>query len=362
MKKSEIEVYHSSSGSRIYRIPLDLFPGLKGFAHLLCKEEIVALIDVGSGFGESNRQLESGLQEIQDAYSERADWGSITHILISHAHIDHFGGLPYVQERCQAPVGIHELDRPILIRYEDRLGIIAQELQAFLIQAGISQARQNNLMDLYLLNKHLFQSVPLNFTFNEVGMRIGPISILHVPGHCPGQVVFIVDDILLSSDHVLQNTSPHQAPEQLALNTGLGHYLESLEKIRPLSSSIKWVLGGHEAPFHDLETRIEDIKRLHQERLAQILDYLDEPRTIAEVSDWLFPDVHGYHELLAIEETAAHIEFLFQRGYVFIENVDQMEQGSSEPFRYLQEKNIVKPRFTSNEPVLEHKRRDDRIN
>lgn len=192
-------------------------------------------------------------------------------------------------------------------------------------------------------------------------MQIGPISTLHVPGHCPGQVVFIVDDILLSSDHVLQNTSPHQAPEQLTLNTGLGHYLESLEKIRPLSSSIKWVLGGHEKPFHDLEMRIDDIKRLHQERLAQVLDYLEEARTIAEVSDWLFPNAHGYHELLAIEETGAHMEYLAQRGHVYIENMDQIEQGSSVPFRYLQEKNIVRPRFTSVEPVLEHMRRDDRI-
>lgn len=361
MEKSEIEVFHSSSGSRIYRIPLDLFPGLNGFAHVLFKEDIVALIDVGSGFGESNRQLELGLQAIQNAYGEIANWDSITHILISHAHIDHFGGLPFVQEHCQAPVGIHELDRPILIRYEERLGIIAQELQAFLIQAGVSQARQNKLMDLYLLNKHLFHSVPLNFTFDEVGMKIGPISILHVPGHCPGQVVFIVDDILLSSDHVLQNTSPHQAPEQLTLNTGLGHYLESLEKIRPLSSSIQWVLGGHEKPFHDLEMRIDDIKRLHQERLAQVLDCLEEARTIAEVSDWLFPNAHGYHELLAIEETGAHMEYLAQRGHVYIENMDQIEQGSSVPFRYLQEKNIVRPRFISIEPVLEHMRRDDRI-
>jgi glyoxylase-like metal-dependent hydrolase (beta-lactamase superfamily II) len=359
--RPQVDAYHSSNGSRIYRIPLDLFPGLQGYAHILFTENIVAIVDVGSGFGESNEQLEAGLEEIQDVYGESARWDAITHILISHGHIDHFGGLPFVQERCHAPIGIHELDRPILNRYEERLKLVAQQLSTFLIQAGVAVERQRRLMQLYLFNKYLFQSIPPNFTFNEVGMQLGPISIQHVPGHCPGQVIFVVDDILLSSDHVLQNTSPHQAPEQLALNTGLGHYLESLEKIRPLSHSIRCVLGGHEAPFQDLETRIEDIKRLHQERLGLVLDCLKEPKTISEVSDMLFPEVHGYHELLAIEETGAHIEYLDQRGYVFVENVDQIVEERSVPFRYLRQQNIIEPKIVSTETVLQHMRRDERI-
>jgi glyoxylase-like metal-dependent hydrolase (beta-lactamase superfamily II) len=362
LDKSEIKAFHSSNGARIYRIPLDLFPGLKGFAHLLFAENIIALIDVGSGFGESNEQLEAGLEEIQDTYGESAGWDSITHILISHAHIDHFGGLPFVHERCHAPVGIHELDRPVLNHYEDRLRLVAQQLRMFLIQAGVSIERQNRLMDLYLFNKYLYKPIPLDFTFNEMGMQVGPISILHVPGHCPGQVVFIVDEILLSSDHVLQSTSPHQAPEQLILNTGLGHYLESLEKIKTLSHSVHWVLGGHEAPFNDLEARIENIKQLHQERLWIVLDYLEESKTIAEVSDMLFPEASGYHELLAIEETGAHIEYLLERGYIFIENIDQIEEESYFPFYYLRQKDTKQPRIHSNGTVLQHIRRDKEFN
>ena len=352
MNKTEIGVFHSSGGSRIYRIPLDLFPGLKGFAHLLYTKDLMVLIDVGSGFGESNHQLEEGLELIQSGYGERASWGAITHILISHAHIDHFGGLPFVQDHCQAPVGIHELDRPVLINYEERLSMTARKLQSFLIQAGVSQERRSRLMDLYLFNKHLCKSVPLDFTFNEMGMKLGPISILHVPGHCPGQVIFIVDDILLSSDHILQNTSPHQAPEQLTMHTGLSHYLDSLEQIRPLSPVIRWVLGGHEAPFNELDARIDAIKRLHQNRLVQVLECVDEPKTIVEISDWLFPDVHGYHELLAIEETGAHIEYLVQRGYVHIENVSQVEQIPTMPFRYLQQRNVDKPQIVPDKTVL----------
>lgn len=353
MNRSGIEVHNTSLGAKIYRIPLDLFPGLQGYAHIVIKGNIVALIDVGSGFGDCNGQLEAGLEEIQYTYNEKANWDAITHVLISHGHIDHFGGLHFVQERCEAPVGIHELDQRVLIYYEDRLTIVARRLHDFLIEAGVSSERQKNLMDLYLLNKHLFRSVPLDFTFNEVGMQIGPISIIHVPGHCPGQVVFKIDDILLSSDHVLQNTSPHQAPEQLTLNTGLGHYLDSLEKIRSLSKSVNLVLGGHEGPFYDLEARILEIMRLHEERLNLVMEALEQPRTIAEVSDVLFPDVEGYHELLAIEETGAHVEYLTQRGYVSIDNLEQMEVNRSLPVRYRKRENIPKLSIVSECVVLE---------
>jgi len=361
VKGPAIELFHTCQGARIYRILLDLFPSLQGYAHVLFHQELAALVDVGSGFGDCNEQLEAGLEEIRKNYGERAQWDTLTHVLISHAHIDHFGGLSFVQDRCQAPVGIHELDRRVLNRYEDRLTIVAQKLQAFLVEAGVSLERHERLMDLYLFNKHLFKSVPVDFTFSEVGMKIGPISIVHVPGHCPGQVVFQVDDILLSGDHVLKETSPHQAPELLTMNTGLGHYLESLEKIRPLSHLTRWVLGGHEGPFTDLEARIDTIKQLHQDRLNQVLNSLRESKTIAEVSDQLFPDAHGYHELLALEEIGAHVEYLHQRGYLYIENLESAIEGESIPFYYHQLENVFTTESNLNEIVLHDVRRGEKI-
>ncbi len=361
MGRPAVERYHTSNGARIYRIRLDLFPSLEGYAHLVLAKDVIALVDVGSGFGDSNEQLAGGLQEIHKRYGERTEWETLTHILISHGHIDHFGGLHFVREHCQAPVGIHELDCRVLLQYEDRLTLIAQQLEKYLVNAGVSLGRRERMMDLYLLNKHLFRSVSVDFTFNKNFMQVGPIQIMHVPGHCPGQVVFQIDDILLSSDHVLENTSPHQAPERLSLNTGLGHYLDSLEKIRPISSRIKLVLGGHEGPFQDLESRIIEIMELHQERLTKVMEVLEQPRTIAEVSDYLFPNVDGYHELLAIEETGAHIEYLAQRGFLSIANMDQIEKQNSVPICYHRYENISVPRIFPESFPVERARRDEKV-
>ena len=125
-------------------------------------------------------------------------------------------------------MGVHELDLRVLTNYEQRVTVIAHRLREFLAEAGVCAEEREAIMSLYLINKQLFASMPVDFTYEAIGMSLGPLQMLHVPGHCPGQVVIRVDDILLSADHVLQEISPHQSPERLSQNTGLGHYLQSL--------------------------------------------------------------------------------------------------------------------------------------
>lgn len=340
VSENGIELYRSSNGAKVFRIPLELFPSLTGFAHLVIAGDITALIDVGSGVGDSNQQLEEGLLEIKKEFGDACAWSDLSHIIITHGHIDHFGGLPFVKSKTSAPIGVHELDRRVLTGYEERLVYVAHRLQEFLIEAGVSSANQEALMNMYLLNKHLFKSVPIDFVISNSSSSIGPLSFIHVPGHCPGQIAIRVDDILLTSDHVLKNTSPHQSPEQLTMNTGLGHYLDSLEKIEPLSTEINVSLGGHEPAMKDLGQRILEIVKLHEERLEQVMTLLDEPRTVAQISNALFPGAEGYHELLAIEEAGAHVEYLAQRGHLAIENLEDLEMGDPVPIRYRRRNNI----------------------
>ncbi|MFQ5943488.1 MAG: MBL fold metallo-hydrolase [Anaerolineales bacterium] len=328
------KAFISRGGVRIYRIPIHLFPELWGYAHLLVADGIAALVDVGSGFGESNDHLEFGLDVVRNEFGEAIGWRDLTHVLITHGHIDHFGGLAYVRERTQAPIGIHELDRRVLTAYEERLATVALRLSRFLTETGVGTEEREDLMDLYLLSKQLYASQPVDFTFESQGMQIGPMEIVHVPGHTPGQVVILVDDVLLSADHILEKISPHLAPERLTLTTGLDHYLESLEKSRTLVDRTKLVLGGHERPFHDLSTRIKETRELYMDRLVHVLDLARAPMTIADLAQGLFGETAGYHRLLALEEAGAYVEYLSVRGYLGVEDLESLESGADAPIRY----------------------------
>jgi glyoxylase-like metal-dependent hydrolase (beta-lactamase superfamily II) len=182
---------------------------------------------------------------------------------------------------------------------------------------------------MYKITKSLYRSVNVDFTYEAMGMKLGPFKFIHVPGHCAGHVVIQLHDCLFSGDHILEKTSPHQAPEQITLSTGVDTYLRSLELIKPLAEKVKLTLGGHENPIYELGKRIDEIRAVHMERLQKVLDILANPHTIADVSKYLFGKVEGYTILLALEEAGAHVEYLYQRGFLEISNLKEIEENSN---------------------------------
>lgn len=302
-----------TGGTRIYRIPLDLFPGLEGYAHLICSGGEVVLVDTGSGIGDSNDQLEAGLEGVRQLFDEPVGWDRLTHVVVSHGHIDHFGGLPFVRTRTSAPVGVHRFDLKVLADYEKRLEAMADRLRTFLASADVPPEEIEGLMDLYLFTKNLYSSQKIDFAFGPGESDLGALRILHVPGHCPGQIVIAAGEIIFTSDHVLPDVTPHMAPGSLARHTGLAAYLESLDRLERWHQGAGPALGGHGAPMPDLRARIGAIRAHHQQRLERILAELEAPRTIAMLADAVFPAARGYHRLLALEEVAAHVEYLVER-------------------------------------------------
>lgn len=334
-----IKEYRSAEGARIFQVPLDAFPGLAGYVYVVLvsqgEQHYRVLIDTGSGFGDANQHLEAGLQAVAELAGEPVGFDNLTHVLITHAHIDHFGGLGYVHSRSQARVGVHELDRRILTNYEERLAVVGRRLDEFLIEAGVSAESRGKLLAMYKMTKSLYHSVPVDFTYEAVGMRVGPFEMLHTPGHCAGHVVIRLHDVLFSGDHVLEHTSPHQSPEHLTLSTGLSHYLQSLETLRPWAHTVRLTLGGHERPIDDLPARIDAIRDLHHQRLAKVLELLATPDSVSGVSRALFGEVGGYNILLALEEAGAHVEYLYQRGLLGISNLAELENSDGPvPIQY----------------------------
>jgi glyoxylase-like metal-dependent hydrolase (beta-lactamase superfamily II) len=315
--------YEAAGGARIYRIPAHVFPSFVANIYIVIAGGYAALVDTGSGLGESDDHLRAGMDALREEWGERLTWADLSRIVITHAHIDHYGGLSAVRERSSAPIAVHELDRRVLINHEERLALTSRAVSSFLWRAGVSEANHASLMGLYGWSKGLFRSVEVETTLHDGDLLDDLFLVHHVPGHCPGQVCLQIDDVLLSADHVLAVTSPHMAPESITPATGLDHYLQSLRKIAAVSG-IRLALGGHEDPIDDLYGRVAQIEASHRRKLDRILAACAEPRTISELSTAIYAHVQGYHALLAIEEIGAHIEYLDQRGELAIDNLDDV--------------------------------------
>ncbi|MEM7116435.1 MAG: MBL fold metallo-hydrolase [Chloroflexota bacterium] len=326
--------YTTNNNRNIYCFQAEVFGTLIANIYLIESGERLILVDTGSGMGRSNDDLVAGITAVSETYNLPITLADVTDILITHGHIDHFGGLPFVRQHTNAPIGIHILDRRVVTNHEERRVFARSRLAAFLRNAGTAPALQETLLANYMFSKRFYRSLPTQFLLEEGVPTVENIGVYHVPGHCPGQVCLQVDDVLLTADHVLARTTPHQAPESITNNMGLGHYLDSLTKIAQLDG-IRLGLGGHEAPIEDVNGRIGEIKASHDRRLGKIIAICTTPKSIADISRELFGKVNSYHILLALEEAGAHVEYLHQRGELMAANIDEIEQEVHSVVRYV---------------------------
>ena len=128
------------------------------------------------------------------------------------------------------------------------------------------------------------------------GMELDGLKIIHTPGHSPGHICLAVGDVLLSADHVLSQTIPQQWPESIAAYTGLGHYLESLDKVQRMPG-FALALAAHEQVIHELYRRIDTIRLAHVRRLDRLLETLRKfrrPLSVYETAKHLYPEVSGF--------------------------------------------------------------------
>ena len=320
--------YQTASGCRITRLPLEAFPNFWVYAYLVQVDDWVVLIDTGSGSEISNTGLEQGLSEAGVSFTD------LTHILLTHGHIDHYGGLPFLRERTDALVGVHELDLGTITTHEARLAILSHKLENFLIRAGLPAERGSELLRMYRFTKALYHSVAVDFTYEAQGMRFGPFELLHVPGHCPGHVALKLEDVIFCGDLVLEHITPHQSPEELTPFMGVYHYLDSLSVFERWAEGASLVLNGHNDPITNLPDRIAHVRTNLSRRVGQTLEALSEPRTLAGATEQVYGEMNGYNALLVIEKIGAYVEYLLQRGLVEIVNSDELEDDPQAPIKY----------------------------
>lgn len=327
----------SNTGVRVYRIPCNVLPNfdLTGRVYLLLGAGPPTLVDTGSGREESTEDILNGIDAIRSQFGESVRLSDVKRILMTHAHIDHFGGLADILQHTEAEVGIHPLDCRMVAAFDERLMVSNNLLRVFLIQAGLSVERQAEMIAVASHRCKPVDGVLTTFAIHD-GDQLDGLQFIHTPGHSPGHVCIRIGDILLTGDHILARTISQQWPESISPYLGLGHYFESLDKIQRLDG-IRVALAGHEPPIESLLRRIGDIRESNFRRLNRLLDVLTkapEPLTIEEATRQMYAHQHGFPALLALTDVGARIEYLDQHGRLAIANMHEVDGSPVPVYRY----------------------------
>jgi glyoxylase-like metal-dependent hydrolase (beta-lactamase superfamily II) len=329
--RSTYTSFETTGGAKIHRLPLQAFPNFWAYVYVVQKDAYCVLIDAGSGTDLSHENLVSGFQQAGIQASD------LTHIVLTHAHIDHFGGLTKLRPITNAKIGCHELDLQTVAYHEVRLALIGRRLASFLAETGLAEETRAQILSIYRFSKAIYQSVPVDFTLGAVHMQLGPFEFIHLPGHCPGHVAIRLEDVIFCGDMVVRGVTPHLSPESINPYSGLDHYLQSLARLQYWAKDARLILNGHDDVITDLPTQIESTKQNIIRRMGKAVDALREPLTIEEICRAIYGETGGYNQLLVIEKTGAYVEYLYEHGMIVITNPDKLEQGKPARYRRLRD-------------------------
>lgn len=158
--------------------------------YVIDNEGVLTVIDIGLNAGDVQR-LERELQ------SKGWSLEQVQHILITHAHSDHIGGLAALQVRINAHTYIHRLDAGVVRGSEkgptekpENLGFFGRMMLRIAANSTIEPAR-----------------VDTELNGGEVLIDILPgLEVIHLPGHSYGQCGFwLPDEKLLIGGDVMMN-------------------------------------------------------------------------------------------------------------------------------------------------------------
>jgi glyoxylase-like metal-dependent hydrolase (beta-lactamase superfamily II) len=306
----------------VHRVPLPL-PGdsLRAVnVYVLEDADGLVLVDGGWDVPEGRSALDDGLARLGATVHD------VRRVLVTHVHRDHYTLGAAIGRRTGARVslGQHERENVRLLLDETRRPFSPQ-LQRLRDLGDIDLARrlQRNAAvrdvvdDVWGPPDEWLAEGPLVL---EGGRRL---DVVETPGHTAGHIVLhdLENRLLFAGDHVLPTITPSLGLELAPRANPLGDFLASLAIVRSRPDAL--LLPAHGGVASSVHTRVDELLEHHDRRLDQIVVHASGTGVTArEVAaqlrwtrkEWRLHELDVFNEMLAVLETAAHLDLLVAQG------------------------------------------------
>jgi glyoxylase-like metal-dependent hydrolase (beta-lactamase superfamily II) len=251
------------------------------------------------------------------------DGRPLQRIFVTHDHPDHVALSPWLQARHGARVWMSEVAHRSVAEYlATEPEAIYARMRAFLLSHGLP-AGEWPARSPAPRHDNWFDGLPVLDRSPPDGSTLGTGArtwrVVETAGHCRGHLCLHdeVNRVLVSGDQVLPGISPNVSvlssrPEA----DPLGEFLASLGRLECCAEDTL-VLPSHGRPFRGLHHRTADLRMHHEGQLRVLREACGEPRSAFELLPVMFGrPLRGFHRVLAMGETVAHLNHLLASGLV----------------------------------------------
>jgi glyoxylase-like metal-dependent hydrolase (beta-lactamase superfamily II) len=308
----------------VHRIPLPLpNDGLRAVnVYAIESGDDLVLIDGGWALERSAELLEAALAGIGRGL------GQITRCLVTHVHRDHYTMAVILRRRFGTRVALGIGEKPTL-------DLVAEgnhnTTNAHLVRLRLHGA--GSVADSIIKSwGHMHEDTdiweqPDEWLDGQTTVRLTGRDLVAVPtpGHTQGHLVFadVERALLFAGDHVLPRITPSVGFEAAFAKQPLGDYLRSLRLM--LQMPDMRLLPAHGAVTESTHARVEQLLAHHEDRLAACLAGVvagaGTAYETARALPWTrrarrFDDLDLFNQMMAIFETAVHLDLLAAGGRI----------------------------------------------